>query len=58
MDGSTVFGLVSTAWQAASTEDRLKQKVPVQVDPAWYVHARALTRREIKALKATELKGR
>lgn len=58
VDGSTVFGLVSTAWQATSTEDRLKQKAPVQVDPAWYVHARALTRREIKALKATELKGR
>jgi hypothetical protein len=56
--GSTVFGLVGTSWQAASTEDRLKQKAPVQVDPAWYVHARALTRREIKALKATELKGR
>jgi aminopeptidase N len=37
---------------------RSRKKARIQVDPAWYVDKRALTRREIKALKATELKGR
>jgi aminopeptidase N len=56
IDGSAVFTPVGTAWQAAVSEQRFRKNAHLQMDPAWYVNVRALTRREIRSLKATELK--
>jgi hypothetical protein len=56
-DGTTLIAL-GTTWRSSSVDGRSRNKARIQVDPAWYVDKHALTRREIKALKATELKGR
>lgn len=58
IDGDTLFVPVDSSWQLADPEMRYGRTALLQVDPAWYVAARRLTRRELKTLKATELKGR